>query len=53
MENETNGKAEGQKIFMFLEGLGDMKMTEKIKLVNYCLFDLIRAFDAIVPAIII
>jgi regulator of protease activity HflC (stomatin/prohibitin superfamily) len=32
MENETNGKAEGQKIYMFLEGLGEMSMNEKLKI---------------------
>lgn len=32
MENETNGKAEGQKIFMFLDGLGDMNIDNKLKI---------------------
>lgn len=33
MENETNGKAEGQRLFMFFEGLGDeMNHEEKMKI---------------------
>ena len=33
MENETHGRAEGQKIHMFLEGLGpDLNIVDKIKI---------------------
>ena len=33
MENETHGRADGEKIHMFFEGLGkDLKMDEKMKI---------------------